>query len=294
MNLPSRKDFTADQGDSLDDFLGGPIAPASERKVATPPETYKPADFSEPCPKCRGTGRFMSYTGRALGQCFTCKGAGKKTFKTSHETRQRSKETAIARQERKEAATIEDFKVAYPDVWAWMDGSTFGFAISLRGSLVKFGSLTENQINAARGAIAKRDAARTAIEDRKAAAPSLSMDKIEEAFATARGNGLKKLKVRFAGLTFSPAKAESANAGALYVKDGAEYLGKVMNGKFMAARECGPERQARVLEVAADPKAAAIAYGRLTGSCSCCGRELSDPVSVANGIGPICASKFGW
>lgn len=42
----------------------------------------------------------------------------------------------------------------------------------------------------------------------------------------------------------------------------------------------------------ADPKAAAVEYGHRTGSCCVCGRTLTDPESVAAGIGPVCASKF--
>lgn len=33
-------------------------------------------------------------------------------------------------------------------------------------------------------------------------------------------------------------------------------------------------------------------YGRRTGSCMICSRELTNPESITNGIGPICASKF--
>jgi hypothetical protein len=33
-------------------------------------------------------------------------------------------------------------------------------------------------------------------------------------------------------------------------------------------------------------------YGRKTGTCYMCSRELTNPVSIENGIGPICASKF--
>ena len=33
-------------------------------------------------------------------------------------------------------------------------------------------------------------------------------------------------------------------------------------------------------------------YGRRTGNCCMCGRRLTDPVSVANGIGPICEDNF--
>lgn len=42
----------------------------------------------------------------------------------------------------------------------------------------------------------------------------------------------------------------------------------------------------------ADPKAAAIEYGHRTGSCCVCGRTLTNPESVAAGIGPICAGRF--
>jgi len=36
----------------------------------------------------------------------------------------------------------------------------------------------------------------------------------------------------------------------------------------------------------------AKAYGRATGYCACCGRFLSDPVSVEHGIGPICEGRW--
>jgi hypothetical protein len=46
--------------------------------------------------------------------------------------------------------------------------------------------------------------------------------------------------------------------------------------------------------IKADAEAAAVAYGRATASCSCCGRTLTDPKSVDLGIGPVCRSRaFG-
>ena len=36
----------------------------------------------------------------------------------------------------------------------------------------------------------------------------------------------------------------------------------------------------------------AARIGHATGVCCICGRELSDPVSVQNGIGPVCAKKW--
>lgn len=53
------------------------------------------------------------------------------------------------------------------------------------------------------------------------------------------------------------------------------------------------QRQRNVLaEIEKDPRAAAIAYGRELGRCSICNRTLTDPDSIANGIGPVCATRF--
>jgi len=44
--------------------------------------------------------------------------------------------------------------------------------------------------------------------------------------------------------------------------------------------------------ILADPKKAAVAHGGKTGVCSCCRRKLTDPVSIANGIGPVCGRRW--
>lgn len=36
----------------------------------------------------------------------------------------------------------------------------------------------------------------------------------------------------------------------------------------------------------------AKAFGHKTGRCGCCGRELTNPDSIAAGIGPICAERY--
>jgi hypothetical protein len=47
-------------------------------------------------------------------------------------------------------------------------------------------------------------------------------------------------------------------------------------------------------EFEADPAAALKAHGIATGSCGCCGRELTDPESIERGIGPICWERGGF
>lgn len=47
-------------------------------------------------------------------------------------------------------------------------------------------------------------------------------------------------------------------------------------------------------KIAADPKAAAVAYGKAIGRCSSCGRTLTNNISRELGIGPVCGGRvFG-
>src|SRR5215472_12829339 len=100
--------MTMDLNDDLSDLLGaaaiGPALPAINRA----PADFVPAieRFAEGCPKCRGTGRFISYSGRDCGPCFACKGAGQQTFKTSPETRAKAREGAAARKGKAMAAYV--------------------------------------------------------------------------------------------------------------------------------------------------------------------------------------------
>jgi hypothetical protein len=162
------------------------------------------------CRKCDGGGKFKSWNGRIVGDCFTCKGSG--------------------------------------------------FVIPK-----------------------KRDDG----ED-------IDVSKIEVAFADAFKNGIKTPKLRLGSFMFSRAPDTGRNAGSIYVKEGKSYLGKVTDGEFFPVWDCGDDRKAQVIDVAADPAKAAKAYGLRTGKCSCCGRTLTNGLSVALGIGPICATKFGW
>jgi hypothetical protein len=83
---------------------------------------------------------------------------------------------------------------------------------------------------------------------------------------------------------------QGANEGGAYLfSPGGTYRGKVTPRGTLQ----GPSDLAEGLApISADPVAAALAYGQETGECACCGRELSDPVSVYGGIGPICLERL--
>lgn len=54
------------------------------------------------------------------------------------------------------------------------------------------------------------------------------------------------------------------------------------------------DRQRILAAIAVDPRKASILYGKEIGACGVCGKTLTDPESIANGIGPVCAKNKGW
>lgn len=289
-------DFS-DLDDPLDDLL--PPLPGNTIPTATVNLDWSQAEaedqmHEERCGKCRGTGRFRSYNGRDCGPCFACKGAGKMIYRTSAEERANRRAQAQARREDDRAGNWATFADEHPAEAAWMlaRADRFAFAASLKEQVEKRGTLSIGQLAAARKMIAG-DAQRA--EARAAKVTELDVSGLDAVFAVARSKGAIKAALRTGAITFSLAKATSKNAGAIYAKrpDG-EYLGKIMNGRFMPAMECTEADKNAVLEASRDPKGAALRYAAETDRCSVCGKILTDPVSKANRIGPICADNFGW
>lgn len=243
------------------------------------------------CPKCNGRGVYRAMYGGYVGRCDQCRGS--KVVEVSA-AELAAKAQRKADKDSELAARVQAWIAANPEAAAWLEVASAkgdGFAISLSAGLARYGQLTANQL-----AAVERNIARVKVRaPAAAAAPAASMPAVEEAFSRARAKGVKHPKMRLAGFTLSPASESSANAGAIYVKSSeGTYLGKVLGGVFAKSRECSPELQAKVLEVAKDPKAAAIAYGKEFGVCSICGRELSDQESIDRGVGPTCAERMGW
>jgi hypothetical protein len=102
----------------------------------------------------------------------------------------------------------------------------------------------------------------------------------------------------FARFTVGKLQLTLKNDGSLiWVKWDGRIAGRIQNGTYIESRRylaayALSQARAELERVEADPKAAAAADGILTGRCSCCSRPLTDPTSIALGIGPICILKF--
>lgn len=71
-----------------------PFVPRAPLVQGAPPANYVPMEkrFTEPCPKCKGSGRFFN-----VGPCFNCKGLGKKTYKTPPQERAKARSINAAK-----------------------------------------------------------------------------------------------------------------------------------------------------------------------------------------------------
>ena len=269
--------------------------PTTDADIRKQAHIVNGGDASFDCPKCHGTGRVTwGYVNIKSGPCFKCKATGKMTA-------QREKaQVAYKKGAATKAMNAEKFRDDHRAELAYMHkriekGSNYYYGFKVR--LDAHGTLNDGVIDIIRKDMAK-DAEFYAAKDaeRNAAGGEVGVDRIDALFATATANGLKKPIFRTERLTIKRAPATGRNAGALYVTDrdlGGEYVGKIVNGKFEARREAKPDTLKLLCEIAADPLDAAVRYGRSTGTCCACGRELTDADSVAAGIGPICAGNFG-
>ena len=162
------------------------------------------------------------------------------------------------------------------------------FAASLVEQFDDRGSLSDKQTGAAVAMLMKVKANQAA----RAEAPTVDLGNVVAMFNKAH-EAIKTPKFRFEDLVISRAPDTGANAGALYVKADGQYVGKVKEGKFFGIRFTPEDTLSKLQQIAESPLSSAVAYGRKTGACACCGRELTVHASIERGIGPICAERFG-
>lgn len=247
-----------------------------------------------PCNVCSGTGRYQGRrTHQMKSHCFACRGKG--YFETSQGDRMKAKAQRSQRKASKLTDAQDGFNESHPglidDLRKLTDWN--GFAASLVQQFNERGGLSDKQVDSARRTLAKVASKRAAkTVEAEARGGSVDLTGIRAMFELAASQ-LKKPVYRAEGLILSLAPAHGKNPGAIYVKADQEYQGKVIGTSFQASYSAAPSILASLLKIAADPLEAAVAYGRETGTCACCGRQLTDPKSVERGIGPVCARTWG-
>jgi hypothetical protein len=271
----------------FDSFIASLSNDPIQTKSSTARQTW-------PCGQCGGTGKWSGGVNRhGNSNCLACKGAGH--FVTSPEYRSSLKQKAAQKREDKADAlrrSIKLFAEEHSEMFADIAKCRTDFTQSLYNQLMQRGTLSANQIAAWNRGWEKLQAARAATNTKGGEA---DLSRIREMFDAATASGFKKPCYRAEGLKITLAPATGRNAGALYVveiEDDA-YQGKVEGTTFKAVREASKDTLSRLQIIAANPMEAAVRYGRQTGRCSCCGRELTNKASIDAGIGPICASKWG-
>ncbi len=163
----------------------------------------------------------------------------------------------------------------------WINTSTFEFAGAMREVYMRYGRLTDRQLAAVRKCMgveaarrARPDTTFTGVDLRSVPDGNYSVP-----------NGTTRLKVRID-------RGTGKWQGYIFVSDAAEYGSRCRYGMQSAHMLYRGGVVDALKAIIADPIAASAAYGRLTGTCGVCGRKLEDEVSVARGIGPVCAEKF--
>lgn len=279
LDMPNDIDFDAAAKPTvLDAVLAG-------QKFATA-KTH--AVFTEKCTRCGGSGRYngASSYGR---DCFKCRGAGLLEFKTSRDDRERARQSAADRAVRKADASLAAFAEDNPERHAWMveKAPTFGFAASMIQAVRSYGSLTTNQLGAVDRMIAA-DRQRAAAQAAQAAKPAPAVDRLPAL------HEVMQRHAKFYAGDLTLARKNGDQLVWIKHRDAERVVGKLDNG-VLTLWNRGVDNdaiRAVLVEFEGAPLQTAMKYGRLSGLCCSCGRDLTDEGSIEAGIGPVCARKF--
>jgi hypothetical protein len=180
-----------------------------------------------------------------------------------------------------EAWTV--FRSTYPDVADWIFKNSTGnpFAMSLYNQATSRGHLSLKQIDAVRANIARGSAGNVAVRH------SGGFD-VSKLFVV-----LQKHSKFYAGRLVITRKNGDTLCWVLWDET---CVGKLENGQAtLFVKRAGqdlPEIRALLEEFEEAPLQAAMKYGKLSGVCCSCGREITADDSLELGIGPICAQRF--
>jgi len=293
--------------DRIDDIFGDDLVAAAPKTLPQDAASVRiretTPEFAERCLKCRGTGRFVSYSGRALGECFACKGRGSKTFKTAPEARAQARQRTVVAK----AGVVADHQAELKwlsDTLARRDRLPEGYATMLADFQTRL--LGGHELSDGQMAVIVKGMARSAqwaaerVQKQAEQAVALDVTAIRTVLQSRK-------KVMVALFTFSLAPAHGNNPGAIYVKDNGQYVGKIARdaSTFAPGRDFDQSRLPALVEAMSDPAKAVKADAArrakmlledptMSIPCGCCGLTLTNPESIARGIGPICAGKWGF
>ena len=127
-----------------------------------------------------------------------------------------------------------------------------------------------------------------------------NLSSIVTLFDGAKENGLKFPKIRFGhedhSIVLSVAGPQARMPGTINVVCDEVWVGRVTrDGAYLkSSRDESPINVVEVLtKLAENPVEEMELYGKRTGNCCLCGRELTNHTSIDRGIGPICIQKWG-
>lgn len=176
---------------------------------------------------------------------------------------------------------LETFTNETPEAamaWLVANKDESEFADSLYKAGIRYGKLTDGQLNAVMNNVSK--------EGDTSKDSELDLSPLLKGFYSVP-DGDTRLKVAIR----RPGK-NSKWQGHIFVDDGAAYGARKNYGRQAPDGLYRGDIRGALAEILKDPKAAMVAYGKLTGTCGVCGRKLEDEQSVAAGIGPICAGRL--
>ena len=110
------------------------------------------------------------------------------------------------------------------------------------------------------------------------------------------------LKINDSDLKISRATNKSRHRGQLFLSNGEWgneniYFGRIdTNGDLYLSsngKEVKDELTDLLTRLVNDPEKVASEYGKLTGNCFACHKQLTDDRSIEVGYGKVCANKFG-
>jgi len=293
--------------DRIDDIFGDDLVASTPKALPQDAASVRiraaTPEFAERCPKCLGGGWFIGYTGRRMGKCFTCKGSGKRVYRTTPEVRAAARQRTVVAK----AAVVADHQAELKwlsETLARRDRLPEGYATMLadfQTRLLGGHELTDGQM-----AVIVKGMARSAqwaaerVQKQAEQAVALDVTAIRAALQTRK-------KITIALFTFSLAPSHGNNPGAIYVKDNGQYVGKIARdaSTFAPGRDFDQSRLPALVEAMADPAKAVKADAArrakmlledptMSIPCGCCGLTLTNPESIARGIGPICAGKWNF